>query len=48
MWIYFESDVGLWTVEFYSPDGTWHPESDWPSSEAAAERVNFLNGGQKV
>ena len=30
---------------FYAPDGEWMTESDWDSPEAAAKRVNYLNGG---
>lgn len=33
------------TVGFYQPDGAWNPESDWRTSEEAARRVNYLNGG---
>ena len=35
----------LWTVGFYRPDGTWEPESDHPTSDDAARRVRYLNGG---
>ena len=44
MYVYIESEKGLWTVGFYSPDGKWHPESDHDSTEKAAERVHYLNG----
>jgi len=44
MYVYIESERGLWTVGFYSPDGKWHPESDYDSTEKAAERVHYLNG----
>ncbi len=37
---------GLWSVGFYRPDGTWDPESDHQTQEAAAHRVHWLNGGQ--
>lgn len=48
-WVYINSDLtyGLWTVGFYSPDGVFHPESDHENREKAAERVHWLNGGQK-
>lgn len=36
---------GLWTVGFYTPDGTWLPESDHNSPDDAAARVHYLNGG---
>lgn len=45
MWVYKQTERSLWTVGFYSPDGEWVPESDYPSSDAAALRVRFLNGG---
>jgi hypothetical protein len=35
----------LFTVGFYGPDGKWESESDWKTTEAAAHRVHFLNGG---
>ena len=45
MWVYINSEPGLWTVGFYSPDGKWHADSDWDDREKAAERVHYLNGG---
>jgi hypothetical protein len=45
MYVYIESEKGLWTVGFYSPDDKWHPESDHDSKEKATERVHYLNGG---
>ena len=48
MWVYRDNmrDAGCYTVGFYSPDGEWHPESDHPTSEEAAQRVRWLNGGK--
>lgn len=46
MYVYIKSEEGLWTVGFYSPDGQWHPESDYTIKESAAERVHYLNGGE--
>lgn len=46
MYVYIESEKGLWTVGFYSPDGEFHPESDHESKTLAAERVHYLNGGR--
>jgi len=46
MYVYIKSERQLYTVGFYSPDGKWNPESDYDSSEKAAERVHYLNGGQ--
>ncbi len=44
-YLYIKSEPQLWTVGFYKPDGKFEPESDWPSSDKAAERVHYLNGG---
>lgn len=45
-WVYLKSKhEPLWTVGFYKPDGEWEPESDHESSEEAAKRVHYLNGG---
>lgn len=46
-WLYLPSEPGLWTVGFYRPDGGWQAESDHDSSEAAAARVHYLNGGAR-
>lgn len=46
MYVYIRSEPNLWTVGFYNPDdGKWNPESDHPSSEQAAQRIHWLNGG---
>lgn len=45
MYVYLQSEPGLFTVGFYDPSGKWHAESDWDDSEDAARRVAFLNGG---
>lgn len=47
-YVYINSEPGLWTVGFYQPNGKWEPESDHGSTEEAAKRVAFLNGGQHV
>ncbi len=44
MYVYIRTETNLWTVGFYRPDGTWVPESDHETKEAAAERVHYLNG----
>lgn len=38
-------DDRLWIAGFYRPNGTWEPESDHDTSDAAAKRVHYLNGG---
>jgi hypothetical protein len=44
MYVYIQSEPGLWTVGFYTPSGKWNPESDWDCKEDAAKRVAYLNG----
>lgn len=44
MYVYIQSEPGLFTVGFYNPDGRFMPESDHDEKEMAAERVAFLNG----
>lgn len=44
MYVYIQSEPGLWTVGYYYRDGKWQAESDHESSEAAAARVHYLNG----
>jgi hypothetical protein len=34
-------------VGFYDPSGKWIPESDHGNREDAADRVHWLNGGEK-
>jgi hypothetical protein len=46
MYVYIRSEPRLWTVGFYAPDSTWHPDSDHESSEEAAKRVAWLNGSR--
>ena len=45
MYVYIKSDLNLWTVGFYKPDGEWIGESDYENRADAAERVHWLNGG---
>jgi hypothetical protein len=46
MYVYIRSEHTLWTVGFYDPQGKWRPESDHSTSEEAAARVHWLNGGK--
>lgn len=46
MYVYINSEPGLWTVGFYSPDGKWHSDSDHNDRNEAAERVAWLNGSR--
>jgi hypothetical protein len=47
MYVYIESEKGLYTVGHYDPKGKWIPESDHSDREKAAARVAWLNGGQQ-
>jgi len=47
MYVYHDSEDGIYTVGFYDPNGKWHPESDQTSEDKAARRVHFLNGGSE-
>lgn len=46
MYVYKQSEPGLFTVGFYAPNGEWIPESDHDTTESAASRVHYLNGGK--
>jgi len=46
MYVYIQSEPGLFTVGFYGPDGRWHPDSDCDNREEAAKRIHYLNGGE--
>lgn len=47
-WVYVRSEPSLFTVGFHDPDGRWHPDGDWGTSDEAARRVRHLNGGPDV
>jgi hypothetical protein len=44
VWLYIKSERHLWTVGHYDVKGNWHAESDHGSTDAAVERVRYLNG----
>ena len=44
MYVYIQSEPGLFTVGFYDPDGNWHPHQDFGSRNEAADEVARLNG----
>ncbi len=46
MYVYTQTEPGLWTVGFYEPNGKWVSESDHTSTEEAAQRVAYLNGSK--
>ena len=48
MYVYIQSEPHLWTTGFYAPDGTWHPDSDHSTTEEAATRAHWLNGGHEL
>ena len=45
MYVYIQSEPGLFTVGFYSPDGRWHTDDDFVDRDEARRRVHYLNGG---
>lgn len=45
MWVYVQSEPGLYTTGFYDPNGVWHSDQDFKDSQDAACRVHWLNGG---
>lgn len=47
MWIYIESERGLYTTGFYDPEGKFQGDRDFDNKEDAAARCNYLNGGLK-
>ncbi len=47
MYVYIKTEKRLWTVGFYDPDGNWHSDNDYSYVEDAADRVHYLNGGNK-
>lgn len=46
VYVYIQSEPGLWTVGFYDPQGKFVPESDHNNTDSAATRVHWLNGGE--
>lgn len=46
-YVYVQSHSG-WDVGFYDPNSRFVVESTHASKEAAAKRVNYLNGGTDV
>lgn len=45
MYVYIESEKGLFTAGFYAPNGEWKSESDHETRRSAVRRVIQLNGG---
>lgn len=45
MYVYKETQTGIWTVGFIWPDGQFYAESDYAKRDDAAGRVHYLNGG---
>jgi hypothetical protein len=45
MYVYIQTEPGLFTVGHYTPKGEFYPESEWATRAQAARRVNYLNGG---
>lgn len=47
-WVYERTEPGQWVVGHYDPSGKWHSDNDYDDPEDAAQRVHWLNGGEKV
>lgn len=45
MYSYQKSEPGRWAVGQFRKNGDWETESFWNTSEEAAERAHWLNGG---
>jgi hypothetical protein len=45
VYVYIESQKGVFTVGFYDPQKKFRPDSDHETAESAAARVHYLNGG---
>jgi hypothetical protein len=45
MYAYIQTEPNLWTVGHYTPSGKFISESDHKSTDDAAARVHWLNGG---
>jgi len=46
-YVYLKTEPQLWTVGFYTPEGKWIAETDCKTESEAAERVHWLNGGNR-
>jgi hypothetical protein len=44
MWFYVQTEPGCFTVGYQDGD-KWRTDSDHATREGAAQRVNYLNGG---
>lgn len=47
MYVYLHTGLNSWSVGFYDPNRKWIEESIHPTSEDAAARVHYLNGGTR-
>ena len=47
MYVYLQSETGLFTVGFFDPQGKWHTDSDHNNRLDAANHVHWLNGGNR-
>lgn len=45
MYVYVESEPGLWTVGFYDPKGKFQAARDFTDEFEAAKYCHWLNGG---
>ena len=44
MYVYLETEPGVYTVGHYAPSSVWIPESDYDTVAAAVARLRELNG----
>jgi hypothetical protein len=44
-WVYQQTEPGLYTVGYFTPDGQWLTDGDFSTRKEAADRVHYLNGG---
>ncbi len=45
MYVFIQSEPGLYTVGFYKPDGKFEPVDDYSKKQEAEKQVHYLNGG---
>lgn len=45
MYVYIETEIGVYSVGFYDPNGKFITESVHAHCRLARKRVHYLNGG---
>jgi len=46
MYTIINSEPGVYSVGFYSPNNEWHTYENFADKEKAEEKCNYLNGGK--